>query len=570
MSNHSVLHSLLFTGPDDMDESASDSSKKGLLASMGYDEAERAERKAFLQLTDEDAALIKTLRPVIEPHADAFVRFFYDHLLKFEETRKILSDEGLRERLFVAQRKYLLSLFSGDYGPEYYESRLRIGFAHHRIQLLPKWYVGSYALYGTYFWPVIEEHFGSDRNNAARAFQALQKLLHLDMQLAMEAYIFSSREALRRTNKELEALNEELEDRVAKRTWELAVSEGRYRSVIETSPDMICQIEPDGRFEQLNRRILEQLGYSQEELASQTHDAIVLEKERKKYLKEFAKVREMGSNRFETVFATRDGASVEVEVYAVLVDHGKADSPIRVYLTDVTERNRMHRQVQQAQKLAAVGKLSSILAHEVRNPLNAMGLHLSILERRAGQAGEDSKERTLRTIENIRGEVDRLAELVNDFLLLARPGDITREPSDLHGLIDDVLHLEQPRADDAGVVFVREYAEEMPLILADGDKLKQAMLNLVTNALDAMAEGGTLTVRTSWSDGSARVDFQDSGPGIAPDDNVFELFFTTKSRGSGMGLNIVEGIVQQHGGRLDLESVPGEGACFSIHLPLDL
>lgn len=553
-----------------MDGSEFDISRKGFLTSMDYDEKERAERKAFLQLTDAEIALLKELGPVIAPHADQVAHAFYDHLLKFEETRGILSDESLRTRLIGVQKAYLERLFSGDYGADYYESRLRIGFAHDRINLLPKWYLGAYALYVTLLGPLLEEHFGTDRAAASRAFVALQKVLHLDMQLAMEAYILSSREALRETNRELEALNEQLEERVEKRTRELAASEGRYRSVIEMSPDMICQVERDGRFEQLNRRILDRLGYSHEELVDQTHDFIVQDKERKRYLKEFSKVREAGYNQYETVLATREGAGVEVEVYAVLVDPGNSDSPIRIYLKDVTERNRMHRQVEQAQKLAAVGKLSSILAHEVRNPLNAMGLHLSILERRAGEAGEESKGRTLRTIENIRGEVDRLAELVNDFLLLARPGDITREPSDLHALIDDVLHLEQPRAEETGIVIVREYEKDIPPILADGDKLKQAMLNLVTNAMDAMAGGGTLTVRTGRAGDFALVQFQDTGPGIPPDENVFELFFTTKSRGSGMGLNIVEGIVQQHGGRLDLESEPGEGACLSIHLPLEI
>lgn len=537
---------------------------------VGYDDRERAERRAYLQLSDDDIGLLKSLKPVVAARADSLVQAFYSHLLQFEQTREILSDDDLRRRLLLAQRTYLISLFEGDYGPEYYESRFRIGHTHNRIQLLPKWYLGAYALYQSLLHPIIKSHFGRNRKKASAAILALTRVLHLDMQLAMEAYILSSREQLRKTNQELEALNLQLEDRVKLRTREVAASEARYRSVIEMAPSMIYQIERDGRLEHLNPRMLERLGYSHAELADRTHDFIVEESRRESYLKEIAKAWEFGSKQFETVLSRSDGERVEVEAYAAVVEGHRQTSPLRVYLSDVTGRNRMHRQVQQTQKLAAVGRLSSILAHEVRNPLNAMGLHLAILDRRVGEAGEEPREKALRAIESIRGEVDRLAGLVNDFLLLSRPGDIQRRSFDLHALIDDVLALEQPRADESGIRFRKEYDGNMPSVLVDGDKLKQAMLNLVTNAIDAMTEGGTLTVLTRAENEFVHVDFADTGPGVSEGINVFELFFTTKSRGSGMGLNIVEGIVQQHGGRVGLTNTPGKGACFSLIFPLEL
>ncbi len=130
--------------------------------------------------------------------------------------------------------------------------------------------------------------------------------------------------------------------------------------------------------------------------------------------------------------------------------------------------------------------------------------------------------------------------------------------------------MEQPRADRLGVRFERAYDKKLPLLPVDGDKLKQAMLNLVSNSLDAMPDGGTLTVTTRRTDGMARIDFADTGRGIPEGMNVFELFFTTKSRGTGMGLNIVEGIIQQHGGHVDVESEEGKGATFSLEVPLDV
>jgi two-component system sensor histidine kinase HydH len=117
---------------------------------------------------------------------------------------------------------------------------------------------------------------------------------------------------------------------------------------------------------------------------------------------------------------------------------------------------------------------------------------------------------------------------------------------------------------------VREFDKKMPQVPLDGDKIKQALLNLVSNALDAMPDGGVLTVGTRQTAGTVIIEISDTGTGISPGVNVFELFFTTKSQGTGMGLNIVEGIVQQHGGHVEFSSVEGEGTTVSIDLPLDV
>ncbi|OGP84736.1 MAG: hypothetical protein A2Y95_03700 [Deltaproteobacteria bacterium RBG_13_65_10] len=545
-----------------------DPTKKGFAEEIGFNDQERAEREAFLRITPEEVALLRSLGPVIEPKADSIVRTFYEHLLRFRETRELLSDERVRNRLLAAQREYLQNLFSGNYGPDYYESRIRIGFTHDRIRLLPKWYLGAYALYISLLDPVIREHFRGNPLRADEAMLAVHKVLNLDMQLAMDAYILSSQEQLELSNRELESLTRELDNRIQQRTRELVASEARYRSTIEMSPNLIYQVEPGGRFEQLNRTLLARLGYTRKELSGRKHNIIVAPEQRETYLAEIERTRESGRHQFETVLATRDGQRVEAEASSVQVDPNLPNSPIRVYLRDVTERNRMMRQVQQAQKLAAVGQLASVLAHEVRNPLNAMGLHLTLLQRRAEDAEGEARESMQRAIASVRREVNRLDELVNDFLLLARPGDLRRAEADLHPIIDEVLNLERPRADRLGIQMKRCYDESVPQLPLDADKLKQALLNLVTNALDVMSSGGTITLRTKRLDGSVRIEVQDTGPGIPTGVNVFELFFTTKSRGTGMGLNIVEGIIQQHGGHVDVSSREGKGTTFILDLPL--
>jgi PAS domain S-box-containing protein len=547
-----------------------DPTRKGFAEEIGYGPAERTEREAFVRLTPEECTLLESLHPVIEPFADTFVQAFYEHLLGFSGTRELVADENLRKRLLLSQREYLVSLFSGEYGAAHYESRLRIGFTHERIRLDPKWYLGAYALYISLLTPFITDHFSGDPPRAAATIMALHKVLNLDMQLAMEAYILASEEKLRCSNRELERLNRELDTRVRERTRELTTSEARTRSMIEQSPSLIYQVEPDGRFESLNRTLLERLGYEREELVGKQHDVIVAPEQRNTYLKEIERARKAGRHHFDIVLSTRDGQRVEAEVSAIVVEPHADRSPLRVWLRDVTERNRMSRQVQQAQKLAAVGQLAAILAHEVRNPLNAMELYLTLLDRRASETDGDLRDSMIRAIGNIRSEVTRLNELVNDFLLLARPGDLRRNPTDVHAIIDEVLQLEMLRAERQKVRIRREYGRDLPIAQVDQAKLKQALINVVTNALDVMPEGGTLRVRTRRKNGNLRIEVNDTGSGIPPGVNVFELFFTTKSKGTGMGLNIVEGIIQQHGGHVDVSSTEGKGTTLALEIPLSI
>jgi hypothetical protein len=170
-----------------------DPTKKGFAEEIGYGEAERAERAAFVRLTPEECALLRSLRPVMEPFASSFVQSFYEHLLRFNDTRDLLAEDKVRKRLLIAQRDYLVSLFSGEYGPAHYESRLRIGFTHERIRLHPKWYLGAYALYISLLTPLITDHFSDDPARGSAAVLALHKILNLDMQLAMESYMLASR-----------------------------------------------------------------------------------------------------------------------------------------------------------------------------------------------------------------------------------------------------------------------------------------------------------------------------------------------------------------------------------------
>jgi signal transduction histidine kinase len=232
------------------------------------------------------------------------------------------------------------------------------------------------------------------------------------------------------------------------------------------------------------------------------------------------------------------------------------------------ELNEAQARIIQNEKMAVVGTFASGLAHEVRNPLNSIALQLSILERRVAplEAGLSGELKEL--IGVIREEVKRLDNLVGDFLQFSRTNRVRHRLTNLDPLIDEVARLLRPEARAAGVTLRREKrGAPLPDLRVDAEKIKQVVINLVQNAIEAMPGGGAVTVESGLWDGRVRVVVRDSGPGLPEGLDVFQLFVTTKARGTGLGLSIAQQIVLEHGGEISAESSPGQGAIFTVTLP---
>ncbi|HET8644998.1 MAG TPA: ATP-binding protein, partial [Vicinamibacteria bacterium] len=168
----------------------------------------------------------------------------------------------------------------------------------------------------------------------------------------------------------------------------------------------------------------------------------------------------------------------------------------------------------------------------------------------------------------IRDEVRRLDELVGDFLLFSRADRVQHREADLDGLVDEVVRLLRPEARRAGVTLRREHGgAPISSFRMDAEKIKQVVINLVRNAVEAMPDGGAVVVETGLVDGVVRLAVTDNGPGLPEDVDVFQLFVTTKPKGTGLGLSIVQQIVVQHGGEIRAESERGKGTSFVITLP---
>jgi signal transduction histidine kinase len=224
-----------------------------------------------------------------------------------------------------------------------------------------------------------------------------------------------------------------------------------------------------------------------------------------------------------------------------------------------------------SQKLAALGRLTSGVTHEVKNPLNAMRIHLELLRARLGQTGHPTPPEIAENIDVIAHEIQRLDRVVQGFLRFVRPQDLRLAPVDVNTVLSDVARVARPEAAWNGVEIVLEPGRNLPRVTADSELIAQACANLLSNGIQAMPGGGTLSLTSRrGSAGEVQVSVADQGVGIPPGnlDKIFRLYYTTKEGGSGIGLAMVYRIVQMHDGRVDVESTVGKGTTVTLTLPV--
>jgi signal transduction histidine kinase len=228
---------------------------------------------------------------------------------------------------------------------------------------------------------------------------------------------------------------------------------------------------------------------------------------------------------------------------------------------------RQRRELRRAERLAAVGRISAHITHEIRNPLNAIGLNAELLaEELGGRPGAAEAEKLVAAIGR---EVDRLHAVTEEYLRYARlpKPELSRE--DLSDVLSGLAAFVGPELAAAGVQVRLELAPALPAVRADEAQLRALFLNLLRNSREAMPGGGTVWLRTRAGGGAVEAEVEDTGQGIAPEElgRIFDPFYSTKERGTGLGLAFAQQVAQEHGGTLRCESAPGRGARFTLRLP---
>jgi nitrogen-specific signal transduction histidine kinase len=268
----------------------------------------------------------------------------------------------------------------------------------------------------------------------------------------------------------------------------------------------------------------------------------------------------------EVVLSGIDGPPRRVGVSVEVIGEGDARMGTLVKFKDLESRERIGTQLQVSERLANLGRITAGVAHEVKNPLNSMRIWLENLK----ASLPDVDGLPLQAVRVLDNEIDRLDSVVKRFLDFTRPPEMHQEESSLKELLEGVLAVERPEFDKAGIKVEARLDADVPSVLVDQPLLKQALLNLFVNALEAMPGGGQLFVSLHRRGEMAEMEIRDTGRGIAPEhrQRIFQLFFTTRPGGSGIGLASAFRTVQLHNGSIEFVSEVGRGTAFRIALPL--
>jgi PAS domain S-box-containing protein len=509
--------------------------------------SDRELRLSFLGFTDRDAELLRALRPLFEQHIGAIEDAFYDHLLKFPDTARLLSDHTTVDRLKKLQRDYLLRFTEGVFDDEYFADRLRIGKTHERVGLNPRWYLLAYNLYFKLITPLIRQCYAADPDRAAESILALEKVFMLDASLAMDAYIASDR------YRHLQQLE----------------------SIVNDSADVIFALDAEMRFRSWNRAAEKVFGWRADEILGKPFRVLmppeVIQAGEMAHIE--GEIQRTGHSYLETVRLAKDGRRVHVEVSVSLLRDPQG-SPIgrSAILRDVTQRKLLEDEKLRAERLAVIGTMSARLAHEIRNPLSSITLNIDLvrdeieaLTKQDSAAGAEARA----LLQSLDSEVRRIQRVTEDYLKFARMPKPVREPVRLNEVLAQGISFMESLFEATQVVVKTDLDADLPAIQADESQLWQAVLNLVRNAIEAMPHGGRLIVSTTRRDQFCVLTLIDTGKGMTAEERaqVFKPFFSTKSGGTGLGLPLTQQIITEHGGSIHCESTPGQGTTFVIELP---
>ncbi len=251
-----------------------------------------------------------------------------------------------------------------------------------------------------------------------------------------------------------------------------------------------------------------------------------------------------------------------------LVRYGKIRGNI-FHIKNITEKKSREARLRRAESLASLTTLAAGVAHEIKNPLGSIGIHIQLIQK-ALQKESFEKDTIEHYLDIVNEEIDRLNKIVVDFLFAVKPMDTKLEEADLNAIIRELLDFLKFEFEQERVQVVENLSPDIPYLLLDAKYIKQALLNIIKNALSAMQGGGTLTVATKKQGDEVLLSIADTGTGIQEDilEKIFEPYFTTKEFGSGLGLTLVYKIVKEHMAEISLESKVNQGTTFFISFPI--
>jgi two-component system, sporulation sensor kinase E len=339
-------------------------------------------------------------------------------------------------------------------------------------------------------------------------------------------------------------------------------------SLVTSSEDAIIGESLEGIVLSWNKAAEDISGYKAAEIVGRPLSQYLPQEDREKERHLLALVsRGESIEHYEAVRLKKDGQPVHVSltISPIRDESGRVVGASRI-VRDMTEQKKLQEQLRRTERVAELGTLASGMAHEIGTPMN-------VILGRAEYLMERVKEEPIKKgLQTIVSQVERITRVMNQLLAFARRKPVERRAHDLQKTIEDNLEIFEQRLARHRIIVERSFAASCPPVFADADQMSQVVINLVMNAIHAMPEGGTLKVGVSSHEGMVRLIVADTGHGIPQDvvAKIFDPFFTTKEfgKGTGLGLTVVKGIIEEHQGTIAVESAAGKGTTFTIHLPV--
>jgi PAS domain S-box-containing protein len=478
----------------------------------------------YVRFTDEDARALAAVREDVAPSFRRITVEFYDRIREHEGAHAVFTSEQQIQRLQASLVVWLERVFGGVYDAAYFAKTDQIGKVHVRVGLPQRYVVSAMTVIRGSLMALIA---------SAAARDALTRLLDIELAIMLEAYRSDALVRLDRASTAAVAQTGEL---------------------IDVTPGLIVGLDEGGTIAVFNAAAEALTGWARDEIRGHDFFEILAPKD--------ARARFAGDGPVELALRLRSG---KTRMTRWQVKHVPGSGATFAFGSDITDEVEKRSQMDQQLRIEAAGTLVAGLAHAVRNPLNGAGLHLALVERALAKTGPHE---TLEAVRVTSSELRRVGALVTDFLEFARPKPIVRAPVDARTICERAIATARPDAVPAGVTIQADLPAQPLTLEADALRLEQVIGHLISNAIEAQAEGGRVVVRARREPRHLWIEVEDGGPGLPdPEAPIFDAFYSTKPDGTGLGLAIVHRVVADHDGDINVESRPG-ATRFRLRLPL--